>query len=88
MHNIRPTNAVSSNYKLEEVKKEWEEEGWSWFMDKICIKLTNKEDKEIEIHIWLKDIEYAKAYKEFYQYITLQEHQLLTKTFRALKWMD
>ena len=72
---------------LDECIKEWEEKGWRWHMDKICIKLFNKEDEEIDIHIWLSDKTYTKAYKEFYQYITIEEHNLIHKTLKALEEM-
>lgn len=77
-----------SNPTLDDCIKEWEERGWRWHMDKICIKLINKEDEDIDIHMWLSDKTYAKAYKEFYQYITLEEHNLIHKTLKALEVKD
>ena len=78
-------------YTLEEVKKEWETLGYT--------EITHSKDKqselifrnynEAEIVIYLNDKDYFK-YSPYRRIITLtyQEHQLLTKTFKALGWLD
>lgn len=75
-------------YTLEEVKKEWEELGYSWEEDVYCIRLTNlKEDKVITFGFASKSY-YCKCIKGYvHRSISFQEHQLLTKTFKALGWI-
>lgn len=74
---------------LEEVKKEWEELGYEWKEIGRVIYLRNKEI-DCEITIWVKGKIYAcTLYKQVMsQMINFCEHQLLTKTFRALGWFD
>lgn len=84
-------------YTLEQVKKEWEELGYEW-----CASNNNKHIiliKEIKKDIYNGDFykiininsitkNYACYINESYSYddITFQEHNLLTKTFKALGW--
>ena len=83
---------------LEEVKKEWEELGYEW-----CASSNNKHivlikeikndmyngdyNKIISINSIIKN--YACYIDENYSYdaITFEEHQLLTKTMKALEWL-
>ena len=77
---------------LEELIKEWEELGYEWKENEIYIHIT-KRDKLLCV---VKDICIAKQDKEYCCYdededysclsITSKEHNLLTKTFRALGW--
>lgn len=79
---------------LEEVKKEWEELGYKWKENEIYIHIT-KRDKLLcvdkDICITKQDKEYC-CYDEDEDYsclsITSKEHNLLTKTFRALGWFE
>lgn len=68
---------------LEEVKQEWEELGYIWKENSSAINLYGK---KYGLHILL-----CKDKKEYFRYdtsnFTFQEHQLLTKTFKALGWM-
>lgn len=96
---------------LEEVKKEWEEEGYSFkiYNDeyhngnvyKRCViyKEIFMNKRLIVLHYWNKTITFNYFWETFddegytvNKYmsfdITFQEHQLLTKTFRALGWYD
>lgn len=84
-----PTSQIPTDLTIEEVKKEWEKLGYivttyidgkyDWMSleelcgDKIIIDLILK-----SYHKYDNDGES--------QHISLQEHQLLTKTFRALGW--
>lgn len=78
---------------LEEVKKEWEALGYTWEENEIyiCISIEDSIDES------LKDIYIDKKHKSYECFdeddadsislqLTLKEHQLLTKTFRALGW--
>lgn len=77
---------------IEEVKKEWEDDGWEWTENEIYIHIT-KRDKLLCV---VKDICITKQDKEYCCYdededysclfITFKEHIRLTKTFRALSW--
>lgn len=75
---------------LEEVKKEWEELRYSWLeCDPMFIRLENKiSNSYIVIN------KFSKTYKCFGNrdymgnYLTMSEHRLLTKTFRALGWFE
>lgn len=80
-------------YTLEEVKKEWEELGYEWRIQKEyphMIWLVNDDEEEK----WVLTIKINTQSKKFWKKwgdlsiepFTLQEHQLLTKTFRALGW--
>lgn len=73
---------------LEEVKKEWEELGYEIYQEKKYIAMKNK-TKKIEIIIDFKDRDYFKRDDDnFWEIISLQEHQLLTRTMKALGWFD
>ena len=81
----KDTNIEKRNLTLEEVKKEWEDLGYIWIKghNYICLRSDFDElyaKKEIRI------ILYAKQYYKVSGLLTLQEHQLLTKTFKALGW--
>lgn len=78
---------------LEEVKKEWKDLGYTWEENEIyiCISIEDPIDEV------LKDIHINKNHKSYECFdeddcdsrslqLTLKEHQLLTKTFRALGW--
>lgn len=74
-------------YTLEEVKKMWEELGYEIYQGKNYISMKNKKKKEITIKI--KDKYYFKRDDDnFPDDITFQEHQLLTKTIKALEVED
>lgn len=78
---------------LEEVKKEWENDGWKWKEGKIYIELIkNNEDYTIEISIDKIDKTYCCFEDDDCDQaslrLTLQEHIRLTKTFRALGWFE
>lgn len=64
---------------LEEVKKEWEDLGYVCEEGACHLTLRYKRTNNI-IHIW-EDHTYRVD-----DWLTFQEHQLLTKTFRALGW--
>lgn len=68
---------------LEEVKKEWEALGYIWKENSSAINLYGK---KYGLHILL-----SKDDKEYFRYdtanFTFQEHQLLTKTMKALGWL-
>lgn len=71
---------------LEECIKEWEDRGYECLKGSHIISLFHKE-KDIEIAIYLEDKSYCKAEKNGtdYEWITFEEHQLLTKTLKALE---
>lgn len=75
---------------LEEVKKEWEELGYEWVNIDLHLMRLISEDLDTIIIINNKTKCYAVSeYSHMeYQFITDKEHQLLTKTFRALGWFD
>lgn len=66
---------------LEEVKKEWEELEWKWEEDVEIIRL--RQYFSYEIFINKEDMTYKSNIS-----LNIIEHQLLTKTFRALGWFD
>lgn len=68
-------------FTLEEVKKEWEELGYVCEEGASHLTLRYKGSNNI-IHIW-EDHTYRVD-----DWLTFQEHQLLTKTFKALGWYD
>lgn len=84
---IEPTDPT-----IEEVKEEWEDDGYVWKENEIYIHITKK-DKLLCV---VKDICITKQDKEYCCYdededysclnITSKEHIRLTKTFRALGW--
>ena len=74
---------------IKEVKKEWEELGYDWKEDNYFIYLKCS-DKYAEAEIIIK--KYTKTFfKEDGHFEMLAfnfvEHQLLTKTFKALGWL-
>lgn len=72
---------------LEEVKKEWEELGYDIYQERYFIAIKSK-TKKMEIIINSKNKYYFKRDDDnFWETITIQEHKLLTKTFKALGWM-
>lgn len=77
----------------EQVKQEWEELGYKWKEDEIFITLIKqKYNKSIKINKKLKDYKCYDLFRtptllhsnNIALFITFQEHQLLTKTFKAL----
>ena len=90
----QPFKEEEQNYTLEGCKKLWKELGYKWKEDEIFITLIKqKYDKSIKINKKLKDY---KCYDLFMTptllhtnnialYITFQEHQLITKTLKALE---
>lgn len=75
-------SVIKQNYTEEEIKKEWEEKGYSWIETKDEILLISKKK---QIFIDKRDKMYSCAGHST-NFITLQEHQLLTKTFKWLGW--
>ena len=76
-------------YTLEEVKKMWEELGYYFTMTtntQLCL-YTKYESENIIIDLlnntYVKYDDYVESMD-----ITFQEHQLLTKTFKALGWEE
>lgn len=71
----------------EEVKKEWEALGYKFkvdhFPDAIIIRGFSYDKSDNIIYLFLKHRE--MSYGEYSRF-SVQEHQLLTKTFRALGW--
>ena len=72
---------------LEEVKKEWEELEYEWYETKEYLYLMKGEklifvDKNFKTYRCFDNEDYDSSSME----ITFTEHQLLTKTFRALGW--
>ena len=65
---------------IEEVKKEWEKLGYEFELYSNKIELINS-SKNNEIIIW-----FNPNYYDCGNSISLKEHQLLTKTFKALGW--
>ena len=66
---------------LEEVKKEWEKLGYEFELYSNKIELINS-SKNNEIIIW-----FNPNYYDCGNSISLKEHQLLTKTMKALGWL-
>ena len=77
------------NNEVEQVLKEFEELGYEVIRIGSVMSLRNKEQAS-EITIWLFGREYNCTInnRAFASMITLQEHQLLTKLFKALGWFD
>ena len=75
----------------QEVLKKFEELGYSVFKNHLKISLFHKTE-DVEIAIWLEkgNESYCKAEKNGaeYEWITFQEHQLLTELFRCYGWID
>lgn len=72
---------------IEEVKKEWGELGYEVEEDSLTIQFTKK-NKIIAIYKHNKEYDCTKNSIWRVSVTTFQEHQLLTKTFRALGWFD
>ena len=70
---------------LEEVKKEWEELGYDLTRHERLFLEFEKGDTYIMLYNY-ETVKYEKYSYAYSQKITLKEHQLLTKTFRALGW--
>ena len=74
-----------------EVLKKFEALGYSVLENPLKISLFHKIE-DIEIAIWIEkgNESYCKAQKDGtdYEWITPQEHQLLTKLFKELGWFD
>ena len=91
--NKKECNYIEINSTLEEVKKEWEELGYSWEEKDAYIKLTLFKNPFNYIEIYINKI--SKLYtavlvEEKIEYplaIDLEYHNLLTKTFKALGWI-
>lgn len=92
----KDTNIEKRNITLEEVKKEWEELGWYWhyfynengIANKYRItkyvpsrKRDGSGDYQLEIYLCNN----TKTFNINFN-MDMQEHQLLTKTFKALGW--
>lgn len=76
---------INHDPTLEEVKKEWEDDGWKWEEDVDVFTIT-KEDIEIIIFKSVKQY-YINCNSIFkFGFVNIQLHQRLTKTFRALGW--
>ena len=78
---------------LEEIKKEWEELGYTWEEHEIyiCISIEDPIDGTLKNIYIDKKRKYYECYDEDdwdsrSLQLTFKEHQLLTKTFRALGW--
>lgn len=74
-------------YTLEEVIKEWEELGYKIYFNDAFVCFVNK-IKTISIfkvHNAYSYTCYANDATKSYEYILLKEHQLLTKTFKAMR---
>lgn len=72
----------TKNVTIEEVKKEWEKLIYTWIETKDEILLMSKKK---QIFIDKKDKMFSCTGHST-NFISLQEHQLLNKTFRALGW--
>lgn len=88
-------SVIKQNPTEEEVKKEWEELGYEWRIPKEyphMIWLVNDDEAEK----WVLTIKINTQSKKFWKKwgdlciepFTFEEHQLLTKTFKALGWYD
>ena len=76
------------NPTLEEIKKEWEDDGWKW-LDIYTEIYISKDNKQICIDKTYKTISYdceSLRSKQYSLSLTLQEHIRLTKTFIAKGW--
>lgn len=85
----KDTNIEKRNLTLEEVKKEWEELGYKiYFNDEfVCFVNKIKTILIFKVHNAYSYTCYANDATKSYEYILLKEHQLLTKTFKALGLM-
>lgn len=74
---------------LEEVKREWGALGYKWIENKDSIDLLNEsKDEIIVIDKENKRVAKTDGRVKIPLFINWQEHQLLTKTFKALGWFD
>lgn len=73
-----------NNPTLEEVIKEWEELGYKLTRHERCLLEFTKNDMFLKIYNIGNVITYEKQAYGYSQRITFKEHQLLTKTFKAL----
>ena len=80
---------------IEEIKQEWEADGWEWIEDECCITLSKDEDpldmfkeQTICINKYAKTYEYLNLVYYTTDFIALvrKDHQRLIKTFKALGW--
>lgn len=92
LHTLQELVDKEKSPTIEEVKKEWEELGYKLLyckQDSTLIELLN-ENKMTIIIINNNEKSYIKllAYDySSYCPLNFQEHQLLTKTFKALGWL-
>lgn len=96
--NIREILVVGQMFRksttIEDVKKEWEDDGYTWEEDEIFITIYREDPlddnvvKEILINKSRKTYECydASDYEETSLSLTLEEHIRLTKTFIAKGW--
>lgn len=73
---------------LEEIIKKWEELGYEWSEYTKVIHLDREKSSSETIIIRKEDLSYYKLANDNLDHIDLKEHQLLTKTFKALGWFD
>lgn len=75
---------------LEEVIKEWEKLGYEWSEYSSVIHLSNEllVGDETIIIINKEDYSYYRLVNDSLDPIDLREHLLLTKTFKALGWLE
>ena len=100
-YSIKTINAVDEAYEelykkieeltkiptLEEVKKEWEDLGYKIVRhERRELIFKQKEDGTIFTMWYFNNLCYSKYWNGTPESITLQEHKLLTKTFKALGW--
>lgn len=72
---------------IDEVKKEWEEDDWKWEEDYLSISLT-KSSRVITIYTHNKEYDCTRFNMWKVGCLSIKEHQLLTKTFKALGWVN
>ena len=72
---------------LNEVIKEWKKLGYDLTRHEKLFLEFKKSDTYIMLYNY-ETIKYEKYSYSYSQKITLQEHNLLTKTFKALGWFD
>ena len=70
---------------LEEIIKEWENDGWYWEEDSLSISLT-KSSRTITIYKDSKEYDCTRHNMWKVGTLSIKQHQLLTKTFKALGW--
>lgn len=82
LHTIQGLIDQTKTPTLEEVKKEWEKLEYKWKEEGREITLEHKE-RITEIYIDKIDKAYYSGY-----FLTFQELNLLTKTFRTFGWVE